>query len=367
MKKIILSVFVLNIFMSFGQNAITISPIETPHIGLAYLNINQGIFNNFYEGDAGENQIFDPIFFEEANIDTTIFKEASSSPFFEDFPLANMYSYVSGDSAISYLNKTDTLIEEVGKYDLIEAVGLNAQFYNTDPLIENKLPINFGDSFNDVGTYYTDKYYYPQGFPSGTIPDADTAYFDSVYMNRTITRVSEIDAWGNLLTPDGEFSVLRQRTDDVDYLQPVFRLTIVYFGFPFTTWQAIDGFDFTDTITKFKYLTNEHPYEMAEIVKGPGGVLRSAKYTKVYDASKIELDNDISVNCFPNPSSESIKIESKNEIIKYTITSFDGKIIIQKSIRSNSENIDLNNFKAGEYILTIETVKGKISKKISKI
>jgi hypothetical protein len=367
MKKIVLSLCVFNIFMSFGQNAITISPIETPHVGLAYLNINQGLFNNFYEGASGENRIFDPIFFEEANIDTTIFKEASSSPFSEDFPLANMYSYVSGDSTVSYLNKTDTVIEEVGKYDLIEAVGLNAQFYNTNPLLKIKLPINYGDSFLDTGVYYTDKYYYPQGFPSGTIPDADTAYFDSVYMNRIITRNSEIDAWGTLLTPDGEFNVLRQRIHEIDYLQPVFRLTIVYFGFPFTIWQAIDGFDFTDTLTKFKYLTNEHPYEMAEIVRGPGGVLRSAKYTKVYDASKIELDNDISVNCFPNPSSEMIKIESKNEIIKYAITSIDGKIILEKSIRSNSENIDLTNFKTGEYILTIETVKGKISKKISKI
>jgi hypothetical protein len=367
MKKTLLCSLLFSSFLSFGQNPITISSTEIPYTGLAYLNINQGLLNPFYEGNAGQNQLYDPIFFEEANTDTTIFKNPSETVFSVGFESSNLMSYISGDSTIYFLNSSDTLVEEVGRYELIDIIGLNTKFYNTNPLLEYKLPINYGDSFIDSGLYFTDKFYYPIGFPSGTIPGSDTAYFDSVYINRTITRDSKIDGWGTLLTPDGEFNVLRQNTTEYDFIQPIFRLTVVYFGFPITSWQAIAGFDFRDTSFKYKYLSKDHPHVLAEINKGVGGIVRDAKYTKVHDASLNKLDKDVKVTCFPNPSSETIRIESENQLLSYTITSLDGRTISEKFINSSSEIIDLTNFKTGEYIITIQTVKGKIAKKIVKI
>ena len=62
------------------------------------------------------------------------------------------------------------------------------------------------------------------------------------------------------------------------------------------------------------------------------------------------------VQIFPNPSTEFIKIQGKQVISSYTITSIDGNIVKQTDVLNHAEfDIDIHDLASGIYILTLQT------------
>lgn len=79
------------------------------------------------------------------------------------------------------------------------------------------------------------------------------------------------------------------------------------------------------------------------------------------------IDNDIEeiFSIYPNPSSDRLIIKSTIETYHYKINSIDGRIVSQgKNHSSSNKNIDVSNLNSGVYFIEIQSIKGKIIKKI---
>ncbi len=72
------------------------------------------------------------------------------------------------------------------------------------------------------------------------------------------------------------------------------------------------------------------------------------------------LTDDFNVKVFPNPSNQMININlfsenSKNDIYKYSISDFSGKVLFQNTARSPEYSIDISAFSKGIYSLTVQS------------
>ncbi|MBL7912411.1 MAG: T9SS type A sorting domain-containing protein [Bacteroidia bacterium] len=91
------------------------------------------------------------------------------------------------------------------------------------------------------------------------------------------------------------------------------------------------------------------------------------EYNTIPTSIKQNSNKGISLEIYPNPSSDKIKIQSTTEIIEITITSIEGKILRTVFSSQKEQTIDISNLSNGIYFLNITSVNGDvIAKKIIK-
>ena len=87
---------------------------------------------------------------------------------------------------------------------------------------------------------------------------------------------------------------------------------------------------------------------------------------------EIPKDNSSSFSVYPNPSNDAVTLQlGKNGNVNYAIYSIEGKLILNKTLSSVSENqnetIDISSLSNGQYILQVTTDGVSETKKITKI
>ena len=76
---------------------------------------------------------------------------------------------------------------------------------------------------------------------------------------------------------------------------------------------------------------------------------------------KKSTDQENSITIYPNPAENVINISSPNQINNITIYNYVGQTVYQ----GNSTRINTGNFKAGVYIIKVETWKGVETRKFT--
>lgn len=89
----------------------------------------------------------------------------------------------------------------------------------------------------------------------------------------------------------------------------------------------------------------------------------------VLDSATLALENEIDligVNVYPNPATEFVKIEFTDDVTEgmLCVTNVAGQKLISRSIISQQEVIDVQNFSSGIYFVTLQRSDGVITKKI---
>lgn len=91
------------------------------------------------------------------------------------------------------------------------------------------------------------------------------------------------------------------------------------------------------------------------------------EYNTIPTSIKQNSNKGFSLEIYPNPSSDKIKIQNTSEIKEITITSIDGKILRTIFSSQKEQTIDISNLSNGIYFLNITSVNGDvIAKKIIK-
>lgn len=377
MRKTLLSLFLVSTFFAFGQNPIVISSVDFPQFGDQMIYNRQVLTNNFIEGIAGENQLYDPIFFEENQFDTMRFVDPSSTIYSNDYTNSDIATFNVSDSNIRFYSiDNDKLLIDGLLVSLPQQINDFLGLGNLllakaiDPLQEQKFPIEYQSQFSDSAEFFVSSF--PFFFEVSQNP---YTYSDSVRANAKYHRTSIVDGWGELLTPNGVYPVLRQKIQDIRTISPEFNLYLenVILGQTLVIplgYQAIPGVEFADTTFSYVYhsLTSDfNSYSViAEINKNLQGITTSAKYAVLPSVSVSELEKTIQVACFPNPSSELVKIISESKINEITLVQSNGKHIETKKIDTFQTELDLSKFSNGNYYLTIRTENGQVVKRISK-
>jgi hypothetical protein len=380
MKQALLS-FLMLPFCYFNAQ-ITVTSSDAPTVGLRALNINDLNMTLIGPGEEGANQSFDFTVITSSNNDSVFYLSTTETIYAIDFPNSNLTMLNLPDTNYTFLNSTSSMIEMDGLIFPIDFINVNAttKAINNNRVKQIEFPINFNDSFTDDGTYATNSIPFEFGLPAGTIDGVDTAWIDSVKANITINRNSIIDAWGTMTTPDGSFSVLRQKSTDITLVEPLIHAwtTFTLFGNTFTVPTGfiappfeVPGFSGADTVISYFYYTNATtamPSLIGQIDMNTLGMVTSAKYTKVYNpAGIIETNNNIISEIYPNPSSGIININASNEIENVNLYSEEGKLVYNRAINSSSFSVDLSTYNAGIYFIEVFSKNGREVKRINKI
>ena len=85
-----------------------------------------------------------------------------------------------------------------------------------------------------------------------------------------------------------------------------------------------------------------------------------------YPLGTTELEQEIGVSIYPNPTSVIVTITSKEPIDNYSIYTINNQLILSKKNNTNFVEVSFANLPSGVYYVKITTSKGSILKKISK-
>jgi hypothetical protein len=105
----------------------------------------------------------------------------------------------------------------------------------------------------------------------------------------------------------------------------------------------------------------------------PGYRMKNVSITKgattqkyLESATAVTSIKNNNINTFPNPCKNSISVTGVEAGQEFSITNFVGQVVMKGIIKTNRQDIDMSAFKAGQYMLTVNSAEGKLVKAIIK-
>ncbi|KFF74693.1 hypothetical protein HX13_11630 [Chryseobacterium sp. P1-3] len=283
------------------------------------------------QGSAGANVSWDFSAYIVPNVNSTVTNECPGQSNCFRFPGANRITKPTLSDVYDFTSMSDAEAIMLGSY-AGPSFGDVTMTY-TDPLIDFKFPVTYLQQFTDNYQFNTVSGGIGSSSESGQV-------------------VNNVDAYGTITTPAGTFSnvirVKKMRTgiQTVPGLPP-----FTYTNEAYIWISQSAGIVFSFAINSF-------------VLNGTTNVTKSVSYPESGALSTINLDSKkAEFSVYPNPASDFIKIRSKEEIKKISVTSLDGKTVAS----GMSDYIDLSKLPKGVYILQGELRNGQsVSRKIIK-
>lgn len=238
--------------------------------------------------------------------------------------------------------------------------------------IELPLPFEIGDPYsffrNDEEGYFTTGTGFSiEGLPIVTaneIPDQVLA-FPLVYGNVDTTsseyltnipflgaygqsgkRISSVDGWGTMITPDGSFDVLR--------VSAVRALIDTIYIAQLESGQLIERPIQID----YMWISPEVPGPLLEMSTVDGAVI-SARMNRGFGVVGLNELDDVALAIFPNPTSSTLTVNAEG-VESIRIFDVHGKLVMSQQFGQGQSQvqIQLNDFTSGTYILEVQTSEG---------
>ncbi len=181
-------------------------------------------------------------------------------------------------------------------------------------------------------------------------PAADWDVFKNVPYGTVINSASGFYTQGDCSFNPGWQTAPHTLATNTDlYIGVKFSLSsVVYYG-----WVRVNIASGTGYVT-----IKDYAYEN---VAGTGIAAGSTTTTSIHDI------NSVQINAFVNPTTNNLIISTNDndlkEIVVYNIT---GSIVLKNSFSATTSEIDLSKLVSGNYIVTIKSAEGSISRKIFK-
>lgn len=368
MKKVyILVLALIYCFCSYGQ--ITVTSSSFPSVGDTLFTATDNLPTGIDLGTVGGNQSYDFGNLESPFVDQTIFIDPSEGDHNAVFSSANLL--VKGQAGESYFRSTNTLLELLGTAG---ENGFILDSTNTDIFISKYdpyFPIRNADI--TLGSTNIHNYDLLLAFGADIIPGAilDSLPIapDSIRLKIESTRVDNVDAWGSMEIPLGNFDVLREK-------QTEFRETFAEAKVPFLGW--IDISDFAggllpflgvDTFISYNYINDISKEIIAEVEIGNNDTITAVTYkadpnmtTAIRDINSDLLDMAI----YPNPIIDTGKIALTSvppgtyQLVIYNMLGVEQKRIQLECYSSDKTFwVDFKGFRKGTYLYSLEDHRGK--------
>lgn len=285
--------------------------------------------------------------------DTLAFVSPNGTPFFSNFPTANLaagYGTTPADAGYTYLNNSPAGMFMLGYR------GNQATEDNGDSLIFRDhytyqnglllpLPLTFGQNQNY--TYSGNRSSYTR-IVIGGVPVIDVESRTGVRVNGNIA----VNAWGNAILPNTTASipVLRAQRYEIT-------IDTNYTFNPATSTWDLDGID-SDTSLAHEYFSNSGEGMLAQVQIDPA-TLTPAGATYVFEVSNVgNVKNRASVpvaKAFPSPAVTNISIDlntvAGHRADEVRIVASNGRVLTHKFAAVSNEllEITLGNYAPGIY------------------
>ena len=179
--------------------------------------------------------------------------------------------------------------------------------------------------------------------------------FDAIYRSYQ-WRDSEVDGWGEVITPFGTFDALRIRSE-------VTSVDSLYIG-QFSFWVELP----TPDQVEYHWFTNGQKLPIFSVTTTDVGGNETITEIKFKDKKRDFASNEeynLGFEVYPNPAEDQLNIQLKNEASLIQIFDMTGKLIYSEIPTSNLLQMNVQDWDAGMYILEISQSSGIFTRKIS--
>ncbi|GEJ43799.1 T9SS type A sorting domain-containing protein [Chryseobacterium sp. ON_d1] len=325
MKKLNSVLFLVTGIIAYAQPSVTRSAVD--RVNIPYTFRAGDVALTATAGPSGANVTWDFSAYTGPNTNTNTTKTCPGEVNCFRFPAANRITRPTLSDVYDFTSISDTQDVMLGTYanpgDILMSY--------SDPLINFNFPITYLQQFTDT---------YQFNITSGGVPNGA----ESGQVEYTV------DGYGTITTPTGTYpNVLRiKRMRTATQTPGPFNYTNE--SYMWISQSA--GIVFNFAINTFT-------------INGNTSVVKSISYLETTALSTADPEighKDLSV--YPNPGSDFITLNSREDISRITVISLDGRTVLTPG---NSNIIDISSLPKGVYILQGELKKGgSVSKKIIK-
>jgi len=282
--------------------------------------------------------------------DTMVFTDPSLLPGAAAFPNANLALLEEVDSTYIFLDKNNSglFLLGVNNYQMGQLISNNIQ--NT--LIT--LPATMGTSYTNTESFEL------FAFPLGVDPDGPAGphgTVDSLKTTRNLDETSTVDAWGQITTPFGTFSSIRQNKTDLN-TDTTWQLVNGTWEILSPTMEILMGQSAVNISTEYSVLwwSNDPAarFPVMEMSHDNAGTVFNVtwlKETPTAELSSLDLNR---VLVYPNPALDVLIVGTPNSDARsFTICDIQGSIVAQGAILTNNTEIELSQFNGGVYFVYI--------------
>ncbi|MBI4649592.1 MAG: T9SS type A sorting domain-containing protein [Bacteroidia bacterium] len=292
-------------------------------------------------GGSGINQTWNYSALVSHHWDTLTAINPSEAPFSSNFPEANIaVENFSEGKIFYYYGKRDV--------DGLYIYGISGDIIGTG----EDICLTFNPGFYMIKciamyqTTYNENYYLEI-----TIPAPPNPYNAESVKQRSYTNASTIfDAWGQVTTPEGTYSILRQNTTE-------YRTDSLWIKIPVIGWSYIQTSQ--DTSNSYRYWANGIGIPVAELTYDPNAdSVKSASYWVLNPDVGVAENNVQLMILYSNPASSQIFLNNLDFNSEYDIQLVDiyGRVVSYIALHNKiAENIDISNLAAGLYIINVSS------------
>ena len=364
MKKTILQILLLILSLPmWGQ--ITLTTNYFPAVGDT-LRVATAVNPNIDQLSPGGNVTWDftnlvgPVF-------ESILLDPSEGDAFSSYSNATVMTGQAG-VAETYFRATSTTYENLGFSGADPVgIGLDVIFKNDPPLAERRAPLNYPDlhtstssvrvpfAWADLPAIVTDSL--------GDLPITP----DSIGIEVITDRVENVDAWGTVQLPMGDYEVLRLRRRTITDTQ--LKAFVPIFGWQNVTDLIPNQLLGKDTSLSYIYYSNDIKEEIAVINVNPTDdeIINVRFKSDNSTTSLIKLyTGKTSIHAYPNPAIESVRFDVVNmpagdyNLKMYNIL---GTQVWDETYslvnQQDTIQVDLYNFKKGTYLYSLIDESGR--------
>lgn len=351
MKKI--TALFMGLLIGIGiQAQITITEADFAGIG-TNLYIAQDTLpdTTLLGGVAGSSQTWD---FSAMQNNVTLhyhFSDPQTTAFAAEFTDANLAIDVVGSGFTMFMDVSSSQIEALGQAGDFFGTGtpIAVRLDPSDKLLV--FPKTYQTTFMDTSALSITMYF---GQNIGG------AQIDSIRFLSVNHKVSEVDAWGSMTTPEGTFDVIRQN-NITTYIDSTWGYIDPGFGVP-GFWQFFE--DTTYTEYSYTWYANGLGLFLVEASYDPlTNWLSSIQWlqttltsTEEYETELVEK-TPVTFEIYPNPASNYVNISSNTALDKCHISIYDitGRLLKHSLFENNNHIVlDVSQLPTGVYILKMD-------------
>jgi hypothetical protein len=342
MKRNLLSIVLVCLAISsFGQIVITnddIAPVGTT----VFMASDTLPSAEIIPGDAGANKTWDFSNVTAHSIDTLDLVLPSATPYEDEFPESNFAMSLASDSIFIYMTRNEDKLARTGMAITLPAEE-DPSFWHINPEdILLDFPVSYQNSYNET--------YVINSIIASPQPGAD-----SIWLKDTYDKETNIDAWGTLIIPMGNFNVLRQRVDEIE--------TDSIFAKMMGNWMFISAT--IDTSVTYSWWTDDVNVGFSlfsfDVDPASGDVDGSVSFMNSLPVGLHEIAM-IESKAFPNPVSDVLNIEFKEaQSGELTLYNQVGQLVrSQKLNHQNHVQLQISQLPAGMYLYKISNTSGEV-------
>ncbi len=329
--------------------------------------------SNITLGDAGDNVTWDYRSLAGPFARETRFLEASLGVDSEGFPDADLVSISANEQETYYKSFSNKIIEIGRAGEFIQGFDIPVQ-YEENPTFR-RAPISFGDIDDDEAIASVD-------VGSDIIPVELLASipldFDSIRVSLVSNSDSQVDAWGTVRLPDGDYEVIRDKVSTTTDTKVFAKLPILGWFDVTTVIGGLEGIGdavgVVQTIT-YNYYSAEDKEIVVSVSTNDQDVITNVEYKgdAIISDIKVVTPDYTMITAYPNPSFGNVSIQMVNYPLgEYRMKVYNvvGKELWAESFQLKSNRVfkaDLMHLRKGTYLYSIFDRDGKklVTKRIA--